>query len=340
MSANDNLSLLENSPTRRAVSLLGIPIDLGKDNEGTDQGAEYLRANGFLEMFQRLNISYRDLGNVPCPSRWHSDLGNPRAKYAKEIAGVAAVTAERVKEELVKENIVVAIGGDHSLSLGTFAGAAAATDGEIGVIYIDAHGDINTDEGSPSGNVHGMMVAAAFGHGHPDLTALFREQKLKPENFLYVGLKDVEQPEIDLIRRENIAVETIVDIAERGLAGAFEKIRALRRRVKSVWVSFDLDSVDIEYAPGTPIQNYGGLTYREIAGLCKFIGKTGALAGMDVVELCPRLDQDGKTAQLAVSMIAHLLGAEYDAYTRYMDHESAKQQNRRAGTAAAIHISS
>lgn len=320
---------LENKPTKSSVSVLGIPIDIGKDNVGTDEGPDHLRKGGLKEMFNHIGIKFQDLGNVPCPTRELSQMGDKNVKYLKEIVQVAKETAAIVKTEVEKGNKVVALGGDHSLSLGTISGASAACSQDIGVIYIDAHGDMMTHENTISGNVHGMPTSALMGFGHPELTNILNSKvKVKPENFVFIGLKDLDQGEIDLIRKEKINAVTIMDIMQSGLGLAFEKIKALQSRVKNIWVSLDLDSIDSEFAPATPIINLGGLSYREIVNLSKYIGKVCNVVGMDVVELFPRQDREEKTTKLAISLVAHLLGAEYSWYTQYMDHEAKKQEAR------------
>lgn len=305
---------------------MSIPLDLGKDNEGTDRGATYLREQGLVSMLDTIGVRWNDGGIIACPTRADAAPGDKQAKYLEPIIEVAARTCATIAKEVAAGKFVVALGGDHSLSLGTIAGASLGCAGDIGVVYIDAHADAMTTDNTLSGNVHGMPASAAMGFGHPTLTSIGAPgAKVKPENFVFIGLKDLDQGEIDLLRQEKITAETMVDITARGLVGAFEKISALQKRVKNIWVSFDLDVVDVVAAPGTPIQNYGGLTYREAISLAKFIGKTCSLVGFDLVELAPRLDQNGTTAKLAINLIAHLLGAEYSWYTAYMEDEAKKQ---------------
>lgn len=324
----DSLSFLENKPTTKHVSVLGIPIDIGKDNVGTDEGPDHLRSHGLTEMLEHVGVTAADLGNIACPTRETSTMGDKKVKYLSDVVAVSRKVAGVVEKEVGEGHLVVALGGDHSLSLGTFAGAAAATGGDMGIIYIDAHGDMMTHENTLSGNIHGMMVASAMGLGHHELAELFRI-KIKPENFVFVGLKDLDQGEIDLIRSKKLTVETIHDIAAHGLGKAFEKIAELQKQVKYIWVSLDLDSIDQEYAPATPIINTGGLTHRDITSLTRYIGKTCNLAGLDIVELQPSRDKEEKTTKLAVELVATLLGAEYNWYTSYMAHEAKRQAARK-----------
>lgn len=325
---SNHLSILENPPITKPISLLGIPIDIGKDNEGTDAAPDYLRKNGLLGMFEFLNMNdVKDLGNVPCPKRENCLVGDPQAKYAKDIITVAETVAPLVAAEIAANRTVVALGGDHSMSFGTIAGASVATNGDLGVIWIDAHGDMNVYETTRSGNVHGMPSSAAIGFGHLDLVNIFQPgAKVKPANMVYLGHKDLDQPEINLIREKKLTSITMFNILEAGLAPAITAINGLTKRVKNIWVSLDLDSIDVEYAPGTPMATPGGFTYREITTLCKYIGRTVPVVGMDIAEFSPRHDRNDQTNKLAIELVANLLGNDYGWYVRYMEHEEGKKK--------------
>ncbi len=326
---SNHLTFLENTPTTRNVSVLGVPLDLGKENIGTDAGVAALRNAGLLEMFSFLGIAATDKGDVACPSRSESEVGSKNVKYLKPIVKVAETVAKIIHEEVAKNNLTFAIGGDHAIALGTIAGASAAAKGGLGVIWIDAHGDMMTDQNTLSGNIHGMPSSAAFGAGHPDLTGIYTGQrKVAPENMLYIGLKDLDQGEIDLIRSEKITAFTIFDLVQNTWAPVFKAIETLSKRVDSIWVSLDIDSIDHAFAPGTPMVNNGGLTYREITNLARYIGKTVPLAGADIVEYAPQLDVENKTAKLTLELIAGLCGAEYGWYQQYMQQEMKKQAGR------------
>lgn len=325
----DNLSFLENSRLKGEVSVLGIPLDLGKDAVGTDGGANELREHGLIKILQETGLEVKDLGDIKCPDRTMAEVGEAKAKYLEPIAAVAEKTAAAIYDEVKAGKKVIALGGDNTISLGSLSGASAALDGELGVIWIDAHGDINTVETSLSGNVHGMPIAAMLGLGHPKLTNIFKTgQKIKPENLVFVGLKDLDQAEIDLIRKLNINSVTMLQIAEKGLQPAFEAIKELQKKVKNIWVCLDIDSMDEECAPGTPMATKGGLSYRESVSLAKFIGKTCEVVGIDVSELSPALDKENRTAKLVIELITNYFGAESNWYTRYMHEEMKKQAVR------------
>ncbi|MEK7131345.1 MAG: arginase [Patescibacteria group bacterium] len=316
---NDNLVFYEKRKVLGNVSVLGVPLDLGKDSSGTDLGPKYLRKCGLKEMCEDVGLAYKDLGDVDCAERRHAVAGDMKVKYLDEIARVAEKTAQIVNNEITLKNKMVVLGGDHALSIGTISGASVACGGDLGVIWIDAHGDMMTHENTHSGNIHGMPSAAVMGLGHHQLVNVLKPgSKIKPENIVYIGLKDLDQEEIDLIRNEKLNTFTVMDIFRHGFEPVVQSIMELQKRVGNIWVSLDIDCIDKEYAPATLMATPGGLTRREVAHLTKFIGKMCKVVGLDVVELAPKLDEDGKTGQRAIELIAHLLGSEYGWYTQYM----------------------
>lgn len=329
----DNLSYLEKTLQITKVSVIGMPLDLGKDNIGTDLGPKVLREHGLVKVLQYIGLTVTDRGDLPCATRAQAEIGDVRVKYLAPIIEALRPLAKQVAQDIKSGLTPIVLGGDHSLAVGTISGASAAYNGDLGVIWIDAHGDINTDATSLSGNIHGMPLAAVLGMGHPELVNLHAEgQKVKPSNVVYVGLKDLDQAEIDIIRERGIAAFTISDIVRQGLEPVCAAIEKLQKKVGHIWVSLDVDSIDAEYAPGTPMLNKGGLTYREITTLAQYIGKSCRLAGVEIVEFAPDRDVENKTAKLAVELIARLLGTEYSWYTSYMEAEERKQENRGAMT--------
>ncbi len=322
MAKQDYLHFLEKTPSGVKLSILGIPLDIGKNNTGTELAPDLIRKNGLNKMLEALDVEFKDLGDLECPTRANSELGDRKAKYVKGISETAEKVAAIVSAEVASGQQILALGGDHSLSIGTIAGASVACAGDVGVIWIDAHADAMTHENTLSGNIHGMPSAVAMGFGHPQLVNVLKPgRKVDPKNMLYVGLKDLDQGEIDLIRSEKIPVITIMDIAAHGLEKVFQEINTLSKRVSKIWISLDVDSIDEQFAPGTPMPNSGGLTYREITNLCRYIGKKTSVVGMDIVEICPQLDVENKTTNLALELIAYLLGGEYNWYSKYMNGE-------------------
>ena len=213
--------------------------------------------------------------------------------------------------------------GDHSICLGAVAGASSGLEGTLGLIYFDAHGDMNTDQTTPSGNIHGMHLASLMGFGAPELAHVHGEQvKIAKENLLHIGGCDFDQAELDFVARENLQAFSMLDLMKHGLGPLFDMIDDLVGRVDHIWVSLDLDSIDAVYAPGAGMPNKKGLTYREIAAVAEYIGAQGKTVGVDVVEYNPLQDEQGKTAELAIELIATYLGKSYSWYSQYLEKNS------------------
>jgi len=319
--ARDNLSFYEHEPVNQSISIIGVPLELGSDERGLAKAPRHLLKHGLEKVITSLGADVVDITMVPCriPERVVS-AGS--AKYLEEITAAARVSCAVVERAVRRGDVVIALGGDHSISIGTIAGASAANPNKrLGVIWIDAHPDVNTDVSTLSGNIHGMSAAVSMGFGHPFLTRIGSGMRnVSPENFLYVGLKDMDAAEIEFLRRESVSTITMLDIAERGLSRARLAIDALRRKVDMIWVSMDMDAIDEEYAPGVGMPTPGGLTRREILSLAQYIGKTCRLAGLDIVEMSPAKDIEGKTVSLALELIARFLGGEYSWYENYMEN--------------------
>ena len=319
--AQDNLSYYESESEGKSVAIVGVPMGLGSDERGLQDAPRYLLDHGLEDVIASIGAEITDIIMVPCrnPERV---VSAGYAKYLDEVIAASRVSSVVVGRAVRRGDFVLALGGDHSIALGTIAGAATALEHRtLGVIWIDAHPDANTDTSTLSGNIHGMPAAALMGFGHPLLTGVGREKECSvlPEHFLYLGLKDIDKAEIDFLRRESISAITMLDIAERGLARAMRAIDALRRKVDVVWVSMDMDSIDKEYAPGVGMPTSGGLTRREALALAHYIGHTCLLAGIDVVEIHPAKDEKEKTTTLAFELIALFLGGKYSWYEKYMD---------------------
>ncbi len=327
----DNLEFYESRKMSGDVSVLGVPLDLGKDATGTNLAPSYIRKFGLEEMCRSLGFFYKDLGDIECVGRDTAEMGDIKVKYLDEISRVIDKTAMIVRDEVKMGGQMLVLGGDHALSIGSISGASVACEGDLGVIWIDAHGDMMTDENTLSGNIHGMPSSAIMGLGHHSLTEVLKPgAKIKKENIVYMGLKDLDQAEIDLIRSEKLNAFTIMDIARGGLEPVIQSLMELQKRVKNIWVSLDVDSIDSIYSPATPMATQGGLTRREIFNLTKFIGRMNKVVGMDLVELAPELDEQEKTGKLVIELIANLLGSDYSWYAHYMKHEEEKQAKRDA----------
>ncbi|MDB5186228.1 MAG: Arginase [Candidatus Saccharibacteria bacterium] len=309
-----------NNDASTPVSLIGVPMDLGAENLGVGMGADSFRYQHIVKKLESAGLSVTDKGNVTVADRKDVSVGNPRLRHLDEIIRVSEETAGLVETAIRNGEKAVVLGGDHSITLGTVAGASVACDGNIGVIYFDAHGDMNTDETTPTGNIHGMQLASLMGFGAPELAKTYGDQvKLQKEHLLHIGGCDFDQSELDLMARENIKAFTMLDLLSRNMAPLFPMIDELASKVDNIWISLDLDSIDAVYAPGAGMPNQKGLTYREIATIADYIGKKCSVVGVDVVEYNPLQDKESKTAELATELIATFLGHNYSWYTGYLE---------------------
>lgn len=313
----DSLSLYESKLQSGSLSIISIPSELGSDARGLAATPAYLLSHGLEKRIAALGVRVSKT-SVPCPAPRGVELQS-KTKNLKEVVEVSRESCRAVAQSAGRGDFLVTLGGDHSISIGTIAGATRAHK-KLGVIWIDAHPDANTDETTLSGNIHGMPVAALMGYGSPELTAIGGPApKILPEHFLYIGLKDLDQAEIDFIRRHHIAAITMHDIAAHALQPVFAAIDALRRKVDRIWVSMDIDSIDEMYSPGVAMNSKDGLTRREVVAIANYLGKTAALAGVDIVEMVPEKDVDGKTAQLAIELVINFLGVNDGSYAEYME---------------------
>lgn len=304
------------------VTILGVPLDLGAENLGVDVGPQAFRYQQIVSKLEHIGFSVTDNGDIECRDRkdLESTNTNPRMHYLDEIVRVNEEVSDACEKAIRENHRVVALGGDHSINLGAVSGAAAAFAGELGLIYLDAHGDLNTDETTLSGNVHGMHLASLLGFGAPELKHLHGEStKIAKENLLHIGGSDFDQAELDLIKHEKLPVFTLFDLLSHNLSMLLEMIDDLAARMPNIWVSLDLDVIDRIYAPGAGMPNAKGLTYREIATIAEYIGSHCNVIGIDVVEYNPLQDEQHKTAELGIELIAKFFGKNYSWYTNYMD---------------------
>jgi arginase len=265
------------------------------------------------------------LGDILCTPRHALAVGNPKLKYLEEIVRVSEAGAKKVFAEVKKKKRIIVLGGDHSVSLGAISGASAAVKGDVGLLYFDAHGDMNTDTTTQTGNIHGMHLASLMGFGDARLTSVYNDSiKIAKENLLHIGGNDFDEGELALLEQEHLQVFRIFDVLSHGLAPLFRMIDSLQSRVKHVWVSIDLDVIDSVYAPGAGMPNKAGLTYREITAVAEYIGRHCSVMGLDIVEYNPLQDIEGKTAELGIELIAKLLGVNYSWYTNYLEKNRLK----------------
>ncbi len=300
---------------RRPISVLGVRLDLGAGRRGTDMGPSAVRIAGLHGALSKAGFGdHEDLGDLDCPAVETLDEGDAEAHHLPAIAVVCRKLARSVRGVLDGGRVPVVIGGDHSCAVGTFSGVAAhfrKRRVQPGIVWIDAHGDMNTPETSRSGNVHGMPLAHLLGMGRAELTDIaFRGRKVPPERAVLVGIRDLDYAERKVVAASGVAVFTMKDIDERGMPDVMRDAIAIASgpEAEPFHVSFDVDGVDPEHAPGvgTPVQ--GGLTYREAHLAMELVAETGRMCAVELVEINPILDVGNRTGRLAMELILSALG--------------------------------
>jgi arginase len=294
----------------KGVGILGVALDLGAGRRGTDMGPSAIRFAGLAERLRRLGVAVHDHGYVAAALPETRVPGDEHLRFGREISRTCVRLRDRVKAIHEAGEIPILLGGDHSLAMGSVAGTAAAVNGPIGILWIDAHADLNTPETSPSGNVHGMPLAVLLGKGDPMLLSVGTETPvLSPKHTALLGLRDVDPGERERIRKLGIAAYTMKEIDERGTGTCVrEALARVTKGTVGFHLSFDMDALDPEYAPGVGTPVPGGLTYREAHLACELVAETGKLLSMDIVEVNPILDERNQTADLAVQLILSALG--------------------------------
>ncbi len=296
--------------THKTIQIFGIPMDLGQKRRGVDMGPSALRYAGLNERLRGLGYTVRDNGNVTVPQLEEvPDSYTPKvnAHYLPQNAAVCHAVYARIVQCLPPDEQAVFIGGDHSMSIGTVS--AVASQGEVGVIWVDAHGDFNTPESSPSGNIHGMALAALVGDGPDALVNLGHQgAKLKPQNIAMIGVRDLDAEERVRLAQSGIKVFTMRDIDEHGMYRITQQLLAHLAHVERLHVSLDLDACDPRIAPGVGTPVIGGLTYREAHLLMEVLADSGKVRTLDIVEINPILDKANRTAKTAVELVCSLLG--------------------------------
>jgi arginase len=299
-------------PGPRDIDLIGVPLDLGAGRRGVDMGPSAMRLTGLQARLQSLGHAVADRGDIHVPIPETTPVGGERQRYVREIASVCREVRERTLTSVRAGRVPVCLGGDHSLAAGSVAGVAAALRErglDLALLWIDAHADMNTPETSPSGNVHGMPLAACLGQGPEELTALGGGASVRPQDVTLFGIRNLDDRERGLVRQSGVRAYTMSDIDRRGVAAILEEIlREARSRVGGLHLSLDLDGLDPDVAPGVGTPVLGGLTYREAHLMCEMVAESGLLSSVDLVELNPTLDVRNHTAEIAVGLILSALG--------------------------------
>ena len=290
--------------------MIGAPLDLGAGRRGVDMGPSAIRYAGLCRHLEEaLGIRVSDLGNVEAPVAEQTTMGDARARYLPQILDLSTGVAARVGNATRAGALPLVLGGDHSVALGSLVGMARVH-GAGGVVWLDAHGDLNTPETSPSGNVHGMVLAAALGYGGE---AFARDGWLLPAveagRLALVGVRSLDDAERQLLGRLDARVFTMSEIDRIGIEPCMREALAHAAGGRFLHVSLDMDVVDPDHAPGVGTPVRGGLSYREAHLAMEVVAESGLADSMDVVEVNPILDRENETGRLAVELVASALGA-------------------------------
>lgn len=293
----------------KCISIIGVPLNLGADRLGVDMGPVAIRHAGVKTRLEKLGYQIDDKGDLTVNRPEDAKTKGTNLKYLDEIVRVNTALCDSVAEEMGKGRMPLVLGGDHSIAIGTLAGLMQHKK-SLGVIWFDAHGDINTAETSPSGNIHGMPVAVAMGLGHDQLTAIGgADKKLNPKNFVLVGSRDLDAGERKLLKELGVTVFSMHEVDLMGIAKVMEEaVRIASEGTDGVHVSFDMDAMDPFYATGTGTRVPGGLTYRECHLALELIAKANIVTSVEFVEVNPLLDYKNETAETAVALMGSLLG--------------------------------
>jgi arginase len=305
--------VLPDLSARTEVAILGVPLDLGAGRRGTDMGPSAVRIAGLHDQIERLGFTWEDLGDLDIPALETLKSGDASARFLKEISLACRQAHVKVMAAMEKGQFPVVLGGDHSAAAGTISGVShyfKRRKASIGVLWVDAHGDMNTPETSPSGNIHGMPLAALLGEGPRELTHIGGfAPKVRPGRTVLLGIRDVDAREKENIHRSGVRAFTMSEIDEKGMRRVMEEaLPILTGSTAGFHVSIDRDGIDPDFAPGVGTAVPGGLTYREIHLLCEMSAASGLVTSAEVMEVNPVIDTANRTGRLAMEVLLSLLG--------------------------------
>ena len=290
----------------RTIRIIGVPIDLGQSKRGVDMGPAALRYAGLAEKLRALGHRVLDGGNLPVAGR-ETVAEEAGQHFLPATAKACTATYAAARAAVSSGETPLFLGGDHSLAIGSFGGVTHAA--PRGLLWIDAHGDFNTPQTSPSGNIHGMGLAALLGEGHPELVGIGRPgPKLQPRDVVLIAVRDLDPGERERINASGITVYTMRDIDERGIGPVVREALERLEHHRNIHVSLDMDAIDPQAGPGVGTPSPGGLTCREAQLTMEIIADCGCCGSLDIVEINPILDQHNRTALLAVELAASLFG--------------------------------
>lgn len=292
------------------ISIIGVPVDLGQSRRGVDMGPSAIRYAGAVERLQALGHHVTDKGNITVSAIHEPSCNEAGLKNLKEVTEATEALAASVSDSVKNKKFPLVLGGDHSIAIGTLAGLAGHY-GNLGVIWYDAHADMNTSETSPSGNIHGMPLAVSMGIGHEQLVNVHRDgAKIDPENVVIIGARSVDPGERRLIREKGVKVFTMHEIDRYGMSEVIQETLAYfaSRNVDGIHLSLDLDGLDPLYTPGVGTPVPGGITYRESHLAMELLEDANVITSAEFVEVNPVLDEYNKTADVAVGLMGSLFG--------------------------------
>ncbi|SDN54087.1 arginase [Fictibacillus solisalsi] len=295
---------------KKNITLIGVPMDLGQTRRGVDMGPSAIRYAGIVERLKDIEYNVLDFGDIEIarPGTIEETI-ETNLKNLEEVASASENLAQAVSDVIQEERFPLVLGGDHSIAIGSLAGISKHYE-NLGVIWYDAHGDLNTADTSPSGNIHGMPLAASLGIGHETLTRIGGyEQKVKPENIVIIGARSLDEGEKTLIKERGIKVYTMHEIDRIGMTKVMEEtIEYLSGKTDGVHLSLDLDGLDPQDAPGVGTPVLGGISYRESHLAMEMLAESQLITSAEFVEVNPILDERNKTATVAVALMGSLFG--------------------------------
>jgi arginase len=300
-----NLKLMDN------IDIIGMRHDLGQTRRGVDMGPSAIRFAQLNSKLSELGYNIIDNGDIECSTYETGIMGDPKVRFLDDIVDHSKLLRDKIKQLLMKETFPLVLGGDHSITMGVIAGMISKYP-DMGLIYLDAHGDFNTPKTTPSGNIHGMALAAITGRGHPLLTNLGNKKPMIEDNLVHlIGVRKLDELEKKNLKESKVSVITIKKIDEIGISEAISRaIHIIEQKSPhgKFHFSLDVDSIEPSIAPGTGTTVRGGLTYREAHLACEIIAESGNMVSMDVVEVNPILDHENQTGKLAVELILSAFG--------------------------------
>ncbi|MDN4527236.1 arginase [Fictibacillus fluitans] len=295
---------------KKDITLIGVPMDLGQTRRGVDMGPSAIRYAGVVERLMDIDHQVHDFGDIGIarPGTIEETI-ETNLKNLEEVASASEKLAQAVSDVIQENRFPLVLGGDHSIAIGSLAGISRHYE-NLGVIWYDAHGDLNTADTSPSGNIHGMPLAASLGIGHESLTGIGGyEQKVKPENIVIIGARSLDEGEKALIKERGIKVYTMHEIDRIGMTKVMEEtIEYLSGKTDGVHLSLDLDGLDPQDAPGVGTPVLGGISYRESHLAMEMLAESQIITSAEFVEVNPILDERNKTATVAVALMGSLFG--------------------------------